>query len=194
MKGDAYLIDCNAMGSNEGTSTNPKFLLLALFCDQIFPKVAELVGPGGAYEGYLLIFQGDNAGPHIDATFHAFVKDFCELNGWKWEPQAVQMPHMNNLDLSVFLMMSKRHSALLKMYSSIQAPPDEIWHTAEQVWMNMGSAEIARGFILAYRIAAKVIECGGENTFLRKTEFHSGVRGDFYDVPYGVAKKTRVVE
>ena len=78
MKGDAYLIDCNVTGSDEGTSNNPKFSLLALFRDQVFPKIDELVRPGGAYEGYLPVFQGDNAGPHVDGTFHTFVKDFCE--------------------------------------------------------------------------------------------------------------------
>ena len=122
MKGDAYLIDCNVTGSNEGTSTNPKFSLLALFRDQIFPKIELLVGDGGEYEGYLPVFQGDNAGPHTDATFHTFVKAFCDSKGWKWEPQAAQMPHLNNLDLAVFPMMSKRPSALLKTYSLRQAP------------------------------------------------------------------------
>jgi hypothetical protein len=28
------------------------------------------------------------AGPHIDGTFHAFVNEFCESKGWKWDPQA----------------------------------------------------------------------------------------------------------
>jgi hypothetical protein len=73
-----------------------------------------LVGLGGVYEAYQPVFQGDNAGPHVDGAFHAFVKDFCESKGWKWEPQAAQ-PHSNNLDLAVFPMMSKRHSALLKI-------------------------------------------------------------------------------
>jgi hypothetical protein len=37
------------------------------------------------------------------------------------------MLSMNNLDLDVFLMMSKHYSALLKNYYSIvQAPPKEI--------------------------------------------------------------------
>jgi hypothetical protein len=99
------------------------------------------------------------------------------------------MPHLNNLDLAIFPMMSKRHSTLLKNYSCIQAPHEEIWATAEQVWMNMQSAEIAHGFNLAYRIAKKVIECGGENTFLQKQEFHSRVREDFFKTLYGVARK-----
>jgi hypothetical protein len=110
----------------EGTPNNQKFSLLALFCDQVFPKIGKLVGPGGAYKGHLPVFQGDSAGPHVDRTFHTFVKDFCKSNGLKWEPQAAQMPHSNNLDLAVFPMMSKRHSALLKMYSDLQAPHDKI--------------------------------------------------------------------
>jgi hypothetical protein len=153
MKGDAYLSDCNVTGSDEGTSSNPKFSLLALFRDQIFPKIVQLVGPSGTYECYLPVFQGDNAGPHINATFHTFVRDFCDSKRWKWEPQAPQMLPMNNLDLAIFPMMSKCHSALLKMYSAIQAPHNEIWHTAEQVWANMGSAEIAHGLSLAYSIS-----------------------------------------
>jgi hypothetical protein len=194
MKGKAYLVDCNVTGSDEGTSTKPKFSLAALYQGQVFPKIEQLVGPGSAYKGYLPILQGDNAGPHMDKTFHSSVKEFCESKTWKWEPQALQMPHLNNLDLAIFRMMSKRHSALLQNYSIIQAPTDEIWCTAEQVWMDLGSAEIARGFISAYRIAKKVIDCGGENAFLQKQEFHSRVREDFYDTPYGVSKKTRVVD
>ena len=193
IKGDAYLVDCNVTGSDEGTSNNPKFSLMALFRDQVFPKIAELVSPGGTYCGYLPVIQGDNAGPHVDGAFHTSVKAFCDSNGWKWEPQAPQMPHINNLDLAVFPMMSKRHSSLLKMYSNLQAPHEEIWKTAREVWCNLGSAEIARGYILAYRIAAKVIKSGGENTFLRQQDFHSGVRSDFYDTPKGVAKKTVVI-
>jgi hypothetical protein len=83
MKGEAYLVDCNVTGSDEGTSTKPKFSLLALFQDQVFPKIEQLVAPGGVYEGYLPILQGDNAGPHIDKTYNTSVKDFCELKTWK---------------------------------------------------------------------------------------------------------------
>lgn len=193
MEGDPYLVDCNVTGSDEGTSDKPRFSLMALFRDQIFPKIATLVGPGGEYAGYLPLIQGDNAGPHTDATFTNFVKGHCASKGWKWEPQAAQMPHMNNLDLAVFPMMSKRHSALLTRYSNKMAPPQEIWDGALSVWREMGSPEIARGFILAYRIAAKVITNKGSNTFLQQHDFHSGVRQDFYPSATGVKKKTNVL-
>lgn len=194
MKGDAYLVDCNVTGSDEGTSDKPKFALKSLWEKTMFPKIEDLVGPGGPYEGYLVVIQGDNAGPHIDDEYIRYVSGYCEERGWLWEPQAPQMPHLNNLDLAVFPMMSKRHSALLKNYSNKMAPAGEIWRAAESVWSTMESAAIARGFILAYRISKKVIDCKGENTFLQTPNFHSGVRNDFRDTAEGVVKKIRVVE
>jgi hypothetical protein len=41
---------------------------LSLFRDHIFPKVLDSVSEGGEFEGYLPVFQGDNTGPHIDAS------------------------------------------------------------------------------------------------------------------------------
>ena len=66
------------------------------------------------------------------------------------------MLHMNNLDLSVFPKMSKDQSILLLQHSNKMAPPEEIWKTVESVWRNMEYASIARGFILAYRIAQQL--------------------------------------
>jgi hypothetical protein len=104
------------------------------------------------------------------------------------------MPHSNNLDLAVFPAMSKMHSNLLKQYSNSQAPPEEIWRTAENVWRTLDSAKIARGFVLAHRIAKKVIDNGSSNTFLQTSDFHSGVRRDFVDTPKGIKKKINVVD
>jgi hypothetical protein len=72
------------------------------------------VGPGGKYEGFIPIIQGDNAGPHEDGTCKSFVQDFCTSRGWHWEPQAAQMPHMNVLNLSVFPTVSRRHTQLAR--------------------------------------------------------------------------------
>ena len=57
-KGDVYMVDCNVTGSDSGTASQPKF-----------PLKGRLVGPGGKYEGYLPVFQGDNAGPHEDTSY-----------------------------------------------------------------------------------------------------------------------------
>ena len=103
------------------------------------------------------------------------------------------MPHMNNLDLAVFPAMSKRHSTLLQQHSNRMAPNNEIWSAAEAVWRDLESSAIARGFILAYRIAEKVIKNKGTNTFLQTHDFHSGVRADFANTPDGVKKKISVI-
>jgi hypothetical protein len=151
------------------------------------------VSEGCEFEGYLPVFQGDNAGAHIDASNHNYFAEYCAWQGWRWEPQAPQMPHINSLALAVFPEMSKEHSSLLRKNSNRMPTTEEIWSTIESVWSNMDSASIARGFILAYRIAQKVIDNGGTNTFLPTQDFHAGVREDFLTTSDGVQKKVRVI-
>jgi hypothetical protein len=80
-KGDKYLVDCAITGSDPGNLENPKFPLIDPFCEYVFPKVNELVGPGGKYEDYVPIFQGDNAGPHQEDRYLKFVTDYCSQRG-----------------------------------------------------------------------------------------------------------------
>jgi len=181
--GDAYLVNCNVTGSHHGTSDNPKFCLLDLFWDHIFPCVDALVRAGGEYPNYIPVFHGDNARPHQDS----------QTKGWHWEPQAPQMPHMNNLDLAVFPTMSKQHSALLRQNSNKMALAEEIWEKCESVWKQLASSTIARGFVLAYRLAPKVIKHKGTNEFLCNTDFHCNVQDDYYNTPKGIRKKKLIV-
>jgi hypothetical protein len=46
-KGDIYLVDSTVTGSDTGTCRSPKYPLLPLFLDTVFPKVEALVGVGG---------------------------------------------------------------------------------------------------------------------------------------------------
>ena len=96
---------------------------------------------------------------------------YCVDLGWHWEPQAPQMPYSNNLDLFVFPMMLKRHSALLQEYSGGVAPSNKIWQTTETVWNALPAAEIARGFVLARRTLGKVVSSNGDNSFLQGGNF-----------------------
>ena len=140
---------------------------MSCFVEVILPKIARIVGPGGPYEGYCPVIQGDNAGPHQDRNFVEGMREYCGRNGWHWEPQAPQMPYSNNLDLSVFPCMSKRHTKLLSEYSNAVASTDVIYDAAEEVWRTLPSSTIAAGFPLAYRIAGRVVEEEGCNDFLR---------------------------
>ena len=189
--GDCYLVETTVTGSSCGTSSDPKFSLLTCFKTSIFPKIERITGPGGAYEGYLPVIQGDNAGPHQDGEFMRWTKNFCDERGWLWEPQAPQMPYANNLDLTVFPKMSKDHTALLAKRGGSVADCDTIYKTAEEAWCGLASAKIASGFVLAYRIAAKVIEDEGENKFLCGSNFHLGVRNDFIYTDTGIIPKKR---
>jgi hypothetical protein len=44
------------------------------------------------------------------------------------------------------------------MTGGLQIPNDQIWKAAQEVWNDLESYAVARGFVLAYIIAAKVIE------------------------------------
>ena len=83
-KFDAYMMDCTVTGSDAGTLDALKFSLKYLFEEHIFPKISVLVDPGGDFEVYLPIFQGDSVGLHICAIFRNYVEEFCAEMGWKW--------------------------------------------------------------------------------------------------------------
>ena len=123
-KDDVYQVDCAVAGSSEGNTNDPKCPLLPIFRETIFKQTESLTAAGQRYHGYKVIFQGDNAGPHQDATFLNGVKDYCAARqNWHWEPQAAQMPHMNVLDLSVFPCMSRRHTEACRETGEFQGTP-----------------------------------------------------------------------
>jgi hypothetical protein len=190
-KGDAYLVDCCVTGSKVGTADDPKYPLQNLFRECIFPMIELEVGPGGRYEGYIPIIQGDNAGPHEDGTYKKFVQDYCASKGWHWEPQAAQMPHMSVLDLSVFPNMSRRHVQLARKRGGLKVlSENEIWAAAKRVWEDLESAKIASGFIQAHRLAKEVIKHDGGNEFLGVGGGISvGIRDDFHQTAKGLKRK-----
>jgi hypothetical protein len=117
-----------------------------------------MVNMQATYQSYKMT----NAGPHQDKEFMDYVKKYCGEQGWKWEPQAPQMPHANNLDLAVFPSMSKSHCAILSGYSKSTEPStDDIWKCAESVWKKLPSCTVARGYMHAHRILKKGVEQRG---------------------------------
>jgi hypothetical protein len=57
MKGDKYLVDCAVTGSNPGTADDPKFPLIDVFREYVFPKVSALVAVGGSMKDTLQSFK-----------------------------------------------------------------------------------------------------------------------------------------
>ena len=147
---------------------------------------------GGAYDGYLPIFQGNNAGPHEDKKYKKEMEEYCEREGWKWIPQGPQMPHVNVCNLSVFPNMSKRHTKLSRDYHSTHVlTEDQIWNAAEKVYKQLPSHKIASGFIQAYRLAGKIIQHDRDNTFLPRNSggIRTGVTNNYVPTDKGLARK-----
>ncbi len=115
-----------------------------------------------------------------------------ERRGWKLELQAPQGPYTNVLDLQVFPAMSKKHSELLQVYNNTEASVDRIWKVALEIWNSITSSMVARAFLLAYRIMAKVIETNGDTEWLSHGAPHCHVRRDYVDTDRGVRKVSNV--
>ena len=112
--------------------------------------------------------QQDNAGPHVEEVYSAWMLAMFEELGWMYEPQAPQGistiyivnllcmitcivvptgPYTNVLDLYLFPSMSHRHSAQLQRQSNTELPLDVIWKCVDSVWADTVSAEVARSCI-----------------------------------------------
>lgn len=87
--------------------------------------------------------------------------------------------------------MSKRHTHKSRATGGLRVlTEDEIWETAKEVWEALPSSKIASGYIQAYRIADKVIESKGSNSFLGVGgNIHTNIRKDFRDTDTGLARK-----
>jgi hypothetical protein len=59
-RGDLILTDCNVTGSNYGTPTKPKFLLMALWHNVLLPEMDTLVQEGGPCAEAVVVHQEDN--------------------------------------------------------------------------------------------------------------------------------------
>lgn len=163
-------------------------MLLDFFEKSVFPAIQQLTKPGSPFEGYLPVFQGDNAGPHTDAKYEKFCKEFCTNKGWLWEPQAPQMPHMNVLDLSIFPAMSRRHCHLIRSMHGVRVVREnEIWDAAKRVWDTYPSSKVANAFVQCKRNAEKIIQAKGGNEFLAGVNgtIASNVRKDFNETDEG---------
>ena len=158
------MVDTTVTGSECGTSDNPKFSLLKFFMEVVFPRLQEMTDTNGQFPGYHVVIQGDNADPHTDKIFVA-MKSYCATHGSLWEPQALQMPYVNNLDLMVFPAMSKQHSMLLSNHSNTVAKHDVIYRTTLDVWNSLDHSVIASGYVLAYWISKKSLPCKEATTF-----------------------------
>ncbi len=93
------LVDCNVKGSDNGTSSDPKFALRTLWEHVILPAYDALTAVGGPAEGATVVHQEDNAPPNQEGDFHAWLTGEFATRGWRLKLQASQGPYTNVLDL-----------------------------------------------------------------------------------------------
>ena len=59
----------------------------------------------------------------------------------------------------------------------------------EEVWAETSSSEVARAFVLAFRVMRLIIDEQGNNSWLAHGTPHCDVRRDFRDTPTGIVRK-----
>ena len=85
--------------------------------------------------------------------------------------------------------MSHRHSEQLQLYSDTEASLEKTWDTVVDVWASSPSAEVARSFVLAYRVMKLIIQEKGYNAWLASGTPHCHIRRDYIDTPTGIRRK-----
>ena len=86
-------------------------------------------------------------------------------------------------------MMSYRHAAQLQIMNNTEASLSKIWSTVESVWNDTSSSEVARAFVLAYRVMRLIIKEDGNNSWLANGTPHCNVRKDYADTATGITTK-----
>ena len=68
---------------------------------------------------------------------------------------------------------------------------DQIWNAAEKVFKQLPSCKVASGFMQANRLAERIIEIRGDNSFLSGSSggIRTGFSKDFIQTKTGLARK-----
>ena len=153
-KGIPFLVDCNVTGTNPGTPTNPCFPLKTLWEHCLIPSLEKLTAPGGPCEGALVILQEDNAGPHTEGNYHAWMTAaFAALLSYKL-PKVNPFLFFSTSQFLYLLLSLSSLKVLIAMFwtsaFSRQCPTDTV-HTCSctiilrQVWTKYGRLSLTFG-------------------------------------------------
>jgi hypothetical protein len=76
--------------------------------------------------------------------------------------------------------------------NNTEASLAKIWKTVESVWKDISSsAEVARAFVLAFRVMRLIIAEDGNNSWLANGTQHCNVRLEYNDTPTGIERKLK---
>ena len=174
-----------------GVGTAKQFSLIRLLQNNVFPHIKKkYVGKNCPYEGYTVVYQEDNAGPHRSATYQQALQEECEKLGWYVRRQSPNSPQFNVLDLAVFPALSRRHSHYLRRRSSSVVPAHVIWNAADNCFKELENAAIARAFVLSFFMCKETIRYKGDNTYLSRGSLHFDIQRNYTNTAYGIYKNT----
>jgi hypothetical protein len=77
----------------------------------------------------------------------------------------------------------------LQLYGHTEANIEQTWRTVETVWSETSSSEVARAFVLAYRVMVIIIAEQGNNAFLSLGTPHCKVGKDYIHTPTRIRRK-----
>ena len=75
------------------------------------------------------------------------------------------------------------------MYNNTEVNKQLVWETARAVWGGFASSEVARAFILPYRILRLIVDENDFSHWLSDVTPHCDVRRDFYAFEGGIKPK-----
>ena len=162
-----------------------------MFEKDVFPRLKEVTG-GGTYDGYTVVIQGDQAGFPQRGRFREIYAVVLLRDGMVFRATIDAVAPFKQFGPSCFPSVVEEDIPLAEQNGLRLLRPQEIWETSLQTWAALPSCKIARALVLAYRLAKKVVEEGGDNNFLRgkgSKGLHSGISKDFYDTNTGIERK-----
>ena len=179
-KGELYWKAMEVTGSDTGTEKQPKFDLLSLHRDVIFPSM-ELEA---RKHGCIIRYQIDGAGAHQDRTFRNYVHQEFLKRGWMFNMQPPQSPASNTKDYLIFPLMSK---SMDKYRTNKLFKWDEIWNAARRSWDIMHLSTISRAYAAHHQVVFSMFESDGSNEYLHgKGAMHFGIRRNYVCTSEGV--------
>lgn len=97
VKGNEYFKNWEITAANEGTTKDPKFSLLKLFENEIFPSLDQLAVELETRLGkqIMIIFQWDNASPHSSKILMKYLLEEFKKRNWHIFPQPPKSPLSN---------------------------------------------------------------------------------------------------
>ena len=81
---------------------------------------------------------------------------------------------------------------MLQIGNNTEANKEQTWKTVQTVWKDTSSSEVARSFVLAFRVMSLIIEENGNNSWLAHGTPHCNVRNDFMNTITGIKPKPKV--